>query len=67
MKPSQKNKEMENILEKMMGRTTCITNNTCTICGREIDPDTEFKDVLSRKEYTISGMCQTCQDKVFAG
>jgi hypothetical protein len=26
---------------------------------------TQFTDPLSRREYTISGMCQACQDFVF--
>jgi len=25
----------------------------------------EFRDDLSRKEFEISGLCQTCQDKTF--
>ena len=28
-------------------------------------PATQFRDDLSRTEYGISGLCQTCQDKVF--
>ena len=24
-----------------------------------------FRDALSRKEFTISGMCQKCQDETF--
>ena len=31
-------------------------------CDEEVGP---FRDDLSRKEYRIGGMCQTCQDKVF--
>ena len=27
----------------------------------------EFTDELSKLEYKISGMCQTCQDKFFNG
>jgi DNA-directed RNA polymerase subunit RPC12/RpoP len=34
----------------------------CTTCGSEV---TGFDDALSQKEFGISGMCQTCQDKVF--
>lgn len=34
----------------------------CPICAKPIG---EFKDPLSRREYEISGMCQTCQDEVF--
>ena len=28
-------------------------------------PIGEFRDRLSEKEYTISGMCQSCQDSTF--
>lgn len=31
-------------------------------CGKQLGP---FRDELSRKEYTISGLCQVCQDEVF--
>ena len=34
----------------------------CATCAGEVGP---FRDDLSRKEYRIGGMCQTCQDKVF--
>lgn len=34
----------------------------CATCGGEVG---EFRDEVSRKEFTISGMCQTCQDDVF--
>lgn len=46
-------KSMENIKE-----------NKCPICGKDIKEE-DFKDELSKKEYTISGMCQDCQDKTF--
>lgn len=39
-----------------------VQENKCPTCGNEI---TEFKDELSRKEYSISGICQACQDSVF--
>lgn len=39
-----------------------INKNLCPCCGREIG---EFRDALSEKEYSISGMCQSCQDEVF--
>ena len=38
----------------------------CPTCGHAIVPE-EFKDELSVKEYRISGMCQSCQDKTFGG
>jgi hypothetical protein len=32
-------------------------------CGKTVDPNKEFKNELSRREYGISGLCQSCQDK----
>lgn len=43
-------------------RTDSITSDLCVTCDR---PATSFKDALSAKEYTISGMCQVCQDETF--
>lgn len=34
----------------------------CPMCGKEIKG---FKDELSKKEFSISGMCQDCQNSVF--
>jgi hypothetical protein len=31
------------------------------------EPNVQFTDALSRKEYQISGLCQNCQDKMFGG
>ena len=45
-------------------RIGAITTNTCVFCK---DPDLNFRDQLSEKEYTISGICQKCQDDVFGG
>ena len=43
-------------------------NNVCPICCKPIvlavDPP-PFRDQLSWKEFSISGMCQKCQDDVF--
>lgn len=36
----------------------------CVFCKIKID-ENSFKDILSLEEYTISGLCQTCQDKFF--
>ena len=36
----------------------------CPICETKIDPK-DFKDDLSVKEFTVSGMCQKCQDRIF--
>tara|TARA_R110000782_G_scaffold109936_1_gene199073 strand:+ start:920 stop:1120 length:201 start_codon:yes stop_codon:yes gene_type:complete len=63
-----KTKEMENVLSgftsQMFGTnyTECKNNNQCVICGGVAD---KFTDELSRKEFQISAMCQTCQDNTF--
>jgi hypothetical protein len=66
--PSEKSPGMENFLENIFGRTTAIKGDVCVPppmgCGGHA---TDFRDDLSRKEYTISGLCQKCQDSVFGG
>ena len=37
----------------------------CPWCEKEINPNTEFKDADSYKEYKLSGLCQKCQDDFF--
>ncbi len=39
-----------------------IINNKCAMCAGEI---VGFRDQLSRQEYSISGLCQKCQDNFF--
>jgi len=57
------NKEIvKKFFPKMVSR---FEKGLCTICKKKINPDLEFQDELSRKEYNISGMCQDCQDKTF--
>lgn len=64
--PSNKNYDLADVLEIMAGRTTAINNDMCVRrpfgCG---EPIGEFRDEESETEYTISGLCQTCQDSVF--
>ena len=60
---------MESTLTDFLGhdRRTTITANKCVPppigCGGDAN---DFKDELSRREFTISGLCQHCQDKVFS-
>lgn len=60
--PSPKAPNMEQFLENLSGRTTAILLDYCVICRK---PAENFRDELSLKEFTMSGMCQTCQDEVF--
>ena len=39
-----------------------VIRSQCVTCA---EPIGEFKDSISKKEYSISGMCQNCQDSVF--
>jgi hypothetical protein len=43
---------------------TRIGKGLCPTCGNKVGG---FRDQLSEREYTISGMCQLCQDEVFGG
>jgi|TARA_Y100000310_G_C20227857_1_gene598808 hypothetical protein len=63
-KATYKNPALDNAIEDIFGfnRVNSISNDTCVSCKKEAR---EFNDPVSRKEYTISGLCQTCQDNVF--
>lgn len=40
-------------------------NKLCPFCGKDMsNPQGQFRDALSYKEFCISGLCQDCQDKV---
>ena len=45
------------------GRKVAMDNQMCVMCG---DDANHFTDELSRKEYGISGMCQSCQDGTYS-
>ena len=64
MEPTQKAPEINKLLSSIAGRdrVTTIRGNICMWCG---GPAIKFKDELSRREFTISGMCGQCQDEVF--
>lgn len=62
--PTEKSPAIEAAIIDLLGvdRRAFISADTCAACRK---PVTGFRDRLSRKEFTISGMCQTCQDSVF--
>ena len=41
-----------------------VIRSQCVTCAKPIG---EFKDAISKQEYSISGMCQECQNSVFGG
>jgi len=64
MNPSQKSPQIENLLENIFGvnRRQTIESDTCVSCKGEAK---KFRDEISRREYSISGLCQSCQDLIF--
>ena len=42
-----------------------IKTGKCPLCNNKINGINEFKDEASIKEYSISSMCQKCQDETF--
>jgi len=64
MKTERMNWELNNISLDMFGRsrTLAMAGRQCVACGAAVK---QLRDALSEKEYTISGMCQGCQDSVF--
>jgi hypothetical protein len=60
MKSPKMNEALDKIARNMFGRER--HGDVCVTCGGQVG---EFRNDLSRKEYTISGMCQECQDSVF--
>jgi hypothetical protein len=67
-KESYKAPGIRQFLEDNFGRSTAIKEDKCipppTGCG---GPAVDFRDELSRREYSISGLCQECQDLTFGG
>jgi hypothetical protein len=67
MKATDKNPTMDALLSSLMGkdRAEVIRLGKCMSCDRVGNIASSFRDDLSRKEYQISGMCQSCQDDIF--
>ena len=66
MKPSRKNPAIDVFLDEMFGflRVGDIEKDRCVTCGK--NPVVDFPTELYKKEFSISGMCPTCQDNVFS-
>ena len=67
-KPTAKAPKVDALITKLTGkdRQRTILAGKCVCCPVAVFIE-DFTDQLSMKEYNISGMCQSCQDKVFAG
>jgi hypothetical protein len=64
MEPTKKSFKIDSFLTRTFGidRQDSILHNKCTMYGKEAKV---FKDEIIKKEFTVSGICQVCQDKVF--
>ena len=67
MEPTYKAPQIDALLSEIIfngkDRATCVREGTCVTCDEAQGLiATSFRDDVSRKEYQISGMCQSCQD-----
>ena len=63
--PSEKSSIIEQLLTEINGgksRRAYIHANKCVRCEGDAS---YFMNEVSRKEFTISGWCQHCQDELF--
>ena len=65
--PTSKSPAIEKVLEAISQglantRSQAFEHKTCVLCGKDAGT---FTDARSQSEYLISGMCQTCQDRIF--
>jgi|SaaInlStandDraft_2_1057019.scaffolds.fasta_scaffold71542_2 hypothetical protein len=71
MKPSQKSAGIDNFLAALFGvdRQASIEAGKCVDapagCGGNA-VELGFRNAITEREYTISGLCQNCQDSVFS-
>ena len=60
---SSKSPKVKAAIEKAFpGTAEAIKNKQCPLCRK---PITDFRDKDSEKEYSISGLCQACQDRIY--
>ena len=67
MEPTKKDPALDLFISGLArkSRTNTITEGNCMTCDSTGNIATSFRDDISRKEFAISGMCQSCQDDVF--
>ena len=64
MKPAEKNTLLNEVLNILYNSEENIINNRCVFCDKLVTVES-FRDDVSLNEYTISGLCQDCQDRIF--
>ena len=57
---------MNNVMITSREMIERIDSGRCPFCNKDVFADSnEFRDLLSLKEFRISGLCQKCQDDFF--
>lgn len=57
---------MQSILSAFSNREGNVFDRAdCAMCDRNDLKPEDFRDEISRREFGISRMCQSCQDSVF--
>lgn len=67
MEPIKRAPAINDFLNFLSGESVeaAIRGGRCVRCKRTGITDYDFKDEVSRREFSISGFCQSCQDYVF--
>ncbi len=66
IEPTSKAPAIDLLMSVLTGnsREIQLASSKCMTCKGDAE---SFRDELSVKEYSISGMCQICQDQIFNG
>ncbi len=61
---TKKDPSLDDVIKDIFGidRIQSVSDDVCVSCKKEARV---FTDAISKKEYSISGLCQSCQDTVF--
>jgi hypothetical protein len=67
VKPTNKSEQLEAAIMELMeiDRLMIIALGECMVCDATGIRRESFTSEVSAKEYTIGGLCQTCQNDVF--
>ena len=63
---TKKDEKFASFVDKVIARGNSLRKQgLCPGCEQQVTSG--FRNSLSKQEYKISGMCQACQDQLFAG
>jgi len=67
-RPTLKNPDIDALLTSLTGRSRVqsIKSDVCVNGEEDYTHIVDFRDDISAREYSISGMCQTCQDRIWS-